>query len=122
MRKLHIVESLPEESFLLLKYELVALKKIDMLLTRQQIKASKRNAQRLGQLLQDARKELEESLTVIEHTAIAQGSLGMDDISCSQEVYSVIGQILAIADQWNQFNHFEIEEKLSQIEEKLYQD
>ncbi len=122
MTKLHNVASLPDKSFLQLKYELVELKKIDMLLTRQQIKANKRNAQRLGQLLQDARRELEESLVVIEHTAIAQGSWGMEDISCSQDVYSVIGQILAIADKWNQFNHFEIEEKLSQIEEKFYQD
>ncbi|MBD0363655.1 MAG: hypothetical protein ICV55_12935 [Coleofasciculus sp. C3-bin4] len=95
---------------------------MDMLLTRQQIKAQKRNAQRLGQLLQDARKELEQSLAVIEHTAIAQGSWGTADVSYSQDAYSVIGQILAIAEEWNHFNHFEIEEKLSQIEEKFYPD
>lgn len=93
-----------------------------MLLTRQQIKASKRNAQRLGQLLKDASKELEQSLAVIEHTAIAQGSWGVSDISYSQNTHSVIGQILTIADQWHHFNHFEIDEKLSQIEETFYQD
>lgn len=93
-----------------------------MLLTRQQVKAQKRNAKRLGQLLQDARKELDQSLTVVEHTAIAQGSWGVPDISYSQEAHSVIGQILAIAEEWNHLNHFEIEEKLSQLEQKFYQD
>ncbi len=93
-----------------------------MLLTRQQIKAKKRNAQRLAQLLKDARRELEQSLTVIEDTAIEQGLLGMADISCSQDAHSVIGQILAIADKWYQCNHFEIEEKLSQIEKEFYPD
>ncbi len=92
-----------------------------MLLTRQQAKANKRNAQRLGQLLQDARKELEQSLGIIEHTAIAQGSLGSSDISYSQNAHSVIGEILTIAHRWDQFNHFEIDEKLSEIEDKLYQ-
>ncbi len=93
-----------------------------MLLTRQQVKAQKRNAKRLGQLLQDARKELDQSLTVVEHTAIAQGSWGVSDISYSQEAHSVIGKILAIAEEWNHLNHFEIEEKLSQLEQKFYQD
>jgi len=93
-----------------------------MLLTRQQVKASKRNAQRLGQLLQDARKELEKNLAIIEHTAIAQGSWGNSDISYSQNAHTVIGEILAIANRWEQYNHFEIDEKLSQIEDKLYQD
>ena len=93
-----------------------------MLLTRQQVKASKRNAQRLGQLLQDARKELEQSLSIIEHTAIAQGSWGTSEIGYSQNAHSIIGDILAIANHWDQFNHFEIDEKLSEIEDKLYQD
>lgn len=93
-----------------------------MLLTRQQIKASKRNAQRLGQLLQDARKELEQSLGIIEHTAIAQGSWGDKDISYSQNAHTVIGEILAIANRWEQYNHFEIDQKLSQIEANFYQD
>jgi len=93
-----------------------------MLLNRQQIKAKKRNAQRLGQLLKDARRDLEQSLAVIEDTAIDQGSWGIGDLSCSQDVHSVIGQILAIADEWQQLNHFEIEEKLSQIEENFYSD
>lgn len=93
-----------------------------MLLTRQQVKASKRNAQRLGQLLQDARKELEQSLAIIEHTAIAQGSWGTSEIGYSQNAHSIIGDILAIANRWDQFNHFEIDEKLSEIEDKLYQD
>lgn len=93
-----------------------------MLLTRQQVKANKRNAQRLGQLLQDARKELEQSLGIIEHTAIAQGALGSSDISYSQNAHSVIGDILAIANRWEQYNHFEIDEKLTEIEDKLYQD
>jgi hypothetical protein len=105
-----------------LKYELVELKKIAMLLTRQQIKAKKRNAQRLAQLLKDARRELEQSLTVIEDTVIEQGFWGTADISCSQDAHSVIGQILAIADKWHQCNHFEIEEKLSQIEKEFYPD
>ena len=93
-----------------------------MLLTRQQVKASKRNAQRLGQLLQDARKELEQSLAIIEHTAIAQGSWGTSEIAYSQNAHSIIGDILAIANRWDQFNHFEIDEKLSEIEDKLYHD
>jgi hypothetical protein len=93
-----------------------------MLLTRQQIKAKKRNAQRLGQLLKDARKELEQSLAIIEHTAITQGAWGMSDVSYSQNTHSVIRQILAIAQEWNQFNHFEIEEKLSQLEQEFYQE
>ncbi|MBD1808336.1 MAG: hypothetical protein KME25_00335 [Symplocastrum torsivum CPER-KK1] len=93
-----------------------------MLLTRQQAKAQKRNAKRLGQLLQDARKELEQSLGVIECTAIDQGTWGRTDVSYSQEAHSVIGQILAIANSWHQFNHFEIDEKLSQLEKQFYQD
>ena len=93
-----------------------------MLLTRQQIKAKKRNAQRLAQLLKDARRELEENLAVIEDTAIEQGSWRIADISGSQDAHSVIGQILAIADKWHQFNHFEIEQQLSQIEQKFYPD
>lgn len=93
-----------------------------MLLTRQQVKANKRNAQRLGQLLKDASKELEQSLGIIEHTAIAQGSWGSSDISYSQDAHSMIGDILALANRWEQYNHFEIDEKLSKIEDKLYQD
>lgn len=93
-----------------------------MLLTRQQIKAKKRNAQRLAQLLKDARRELDQSLTIIEDTAIEQGVWGMADISCSQDAHSVIGQILVLADKWHQCNHFEIEEKLSQIEKEFYPD
>jgi hypothetical protein len=91
-----------------------------MLLTRQQAKAQKRNAKRLGQLLKDARTELEQSLAVLEDTAIEDGDWGMLELSCSQDAYSLIGQILAIADKWEQSNHFEIDEKLSQIEQKFY--
>ncbi len=93
-----------------------------MLLTRQQAKAQKRNAKRLGQLLKDARRELEENLTLIEDTAIEDGSWGMTTLSCSQNTYSLMGQILELADKWEQCNHFEIDEKLSQIESKFYQD
>ncbi len=93
-----------------------------MLLTRQQAKAQKRNAKRLGQLLKDARTELEQSLAVLEDTAIEEGDWGMGTLSCSQNAYSLIGQILAIADKWEQCNHFEIDEKLSQIERKFYPD
>lgn len=93
-----------------------------MLLTRQQVKANKRNAQRLGQLLQDVRKELEQNLLVIEHTAIAQGSLCDSDISYSQNAHTVIGEILAIANRWEHYNHFEIDQKLSKIEANFYQD
>ena len=93
-----------------------------MLLTRQQAKAQKRNAKRLGELLKDVRKELDQSLAIIEETALGHGSWGMADISCSQETYSVIGQILALADKWEQCNHFEIDEKLSQLEKEFYQD
>ena len=93
-----------------------------MLLTRQQVKANKRNAQRLGQLLQDVRKELEQNLVVVEHTAIAQGSWGSSDISHSQNAHTVIGEILAIANRWEQYNHFEIDQKLSKIEASFYQD
>lgn len=91
-----------------------------MLHTRQQIKAKKRNAKRLGQLLKSARIELEQSIATLENTAIDQGSWEITDISSSQNVHSLIGQILAIADTWHQLNHFEIEEKLSQIEDKVY--
>ncbi|GAB4191549.1 MAG: hypothetical protein Fur006_34830 [Coleofasciculaceae cyanobacterium] len=93
-----------------------------MLLTRQQAKAQKRNAKRLGQLLKDARMELEQSLATLEDTAIGDGSWGMTVLSCSQDTYSLLGQILAIADKWEQCNHFEIDEKLSQIEQQFYQD
>ncbi|HEY9637505.1 MAG TPA: hypothetical protein V6D14_29180 [Coleofasciculaceae cyanobacterium] len=93
-----------------------------MLLTRQQAKAQKRNAKRLGQLLKDARTELEQSLAALEDSALENGSWGMVEISYSQNAYSLIGQILAIADKWSQSNHFEIDEQLSQIEEKLYLD
>jgi hypothetical protein len=92
-----------------------------MLLTRQQIKAQKRNAKRLGELLKDARKELEQSLALIECSATGNGSWGMADVSHSKDAYSVIGQLLTLADKWEQFNHFEIEEKLSQIEHEFYQ-
>lgn len=91
-----------------------------MLLTRQQAKAQKRNAKRLGQLLKDARLGLEQSLTVLEDTAIEDGAWEGGEISSSQDAYTIIGQILAIANQWNQFNHFEIEEQLSEIERKVY--
>ncbi|HAG83111.1 MAG TPA: hypothetical protein DD379_05440 [Cyanobacteria bacterium UBA11162] len=91
-----------------------------MLQTRQQLKAKKRNAKRLGQLLKQARIELEQSIATLEDTAIDQGSWEMTDISSSQNFHSVIGQILAIADEWHQLNHFQIEEKLSQIEHRFY--
>ncbi|MCA1993342.1 MAG: hypothetical protein LDL41_15075 [Coleofasciculus sp. S288] len=93
-----------------------------MLLTRQQAKAQKRNAKRLGQLLKDARRELEQNLAVLEDTALEDGSVGPIALSCSQNAYCLIGQILTIADQWEQFNHFEIEEQLSHIEKKVYKD
>ena len=93
-----------------------------MLLTRQQAKAQKRNAKRLGQLLREARRELEENLNLLEDTAIEDGGWGMAQLSCSQDAYSLMGQILAIADKWEQCNHFEIDEKLSQIEQQFYQD
>jgi hypothetical protein len=93
-----------------------------MLLTRQQAKAQKRNAKRLGQLLRDARKELEQSLLVFEESAIEDGGWGNLEISCSQDAYSLIGQILEVAQLWEGCNHFEIEDKLSQIEDKIYQD
>ncbi|MBE9126600.1 hypothetical protein IQ257_15685 [Coleofasciculus sp. LEGE 07092] len=92
-----------------------------MLLTRQQIKAKKRNAKRLGQLLKDARRELEQTVAALEDTALVDGSLEMADISGSQNINSLIGQILAIANEWSRLNHFEIEEKLDQIEGKFYQ-
>ncbi len=92
-----------------------------MLLTRQQIKAQKRNAKRLGELLKDARKELEQSLAVIECSAVGNGSWGMKDVSYSKDAYSIIGQLLALADGWERFNHFEIEEKLSELENEFYQ-
>ena len=91
-----------------------------MLLTRQQAKAQKRNAKRLGQLLKDARTELEQSLVTLEDSAMETGSWGTVEISYSQDAYSLIGQILAIADKWHQCNHFEIDEQLSQIEKKVY--
>lgn len=93
-----------------------------MLLTRQQAKAQKRNAKRLGQLLKDARRELEQSLLVLEDTAIEDGDWGMAALSGSQNTYSLVGQILAIADKWEQCNHFEIDEKLSQLEQRFYTD
>jgi L-rhamnose isomerase len=93
-----------------------------MLLTRQQAKAQKRNAKRLGQLLKEVRTELEQSLAALEDTAIENGSWGMTEMSYSQDAYSLIGQILAIADKWEQCNHFEIDEQLAQIEKKVYID
>ena len=92
-----------------------------MLLTRQQIKAKKRNAKRLGQLLQDARHELVQSIAMLEDTTIDEGIWQLPDISTSHKAHSAIGQILAIANQWNELNHFEIEEKLSLIENTFYQ-
>ncbi|HBB32982.1 MAG TPA: hypothetical protein DDZ80_32750 [Cyanobacteria bacterium UBA8803] len=92
-----------------------------MLLTRQQIKAKKRNAKRLGQLLKEARIELEHSIALLEDTALDQGDWEMAELSSSQNAHSVIGEILAIADEWHQLNHFQIEEKLSLIEGKFYQ-
>jgi hypothetical protein len=91
-----------------------------MLLTRQQAKAQKRNARRLGQLLKDIRTELEQSLATIEYSAIEDGSWGRVELSYSQDAYSLIGQILALADNWEQCNHFEIDEKLSEIEGQFY--
>ena len=91
-----------------------------MLLTRQQAKAQKRNAKRLGQLLRDARRDLEENLNLLEDTAIEDGAWGIAQLSCSQDAYSLMGQILAIADNWEQCNHFEIDDKLSDIERKFY--
>jgi len=93
-----------------------------MLLTRQQAKAQKRNAKRLGQLLRDARIQLEQHLAVFEESAIEDGGWGSVHMSCSHDAYSLIGQILAIADKWEQCNHFEIDEKLSQIEQQIYAD
>lgn len=113
---------MPENRLLLLKVAIVEVKRIDMLLTRQQAKAQKRNAKRLGQLLKDARAELEQSLVVLEDSAIEDGSWVMKELSYSQNVYSVLGQILAIADKWEQCNHFELDEKLSQLEQNFYQD
>jgi RNA polymerase-interacting CarD/CdnL/TRCF family regulator len=92
-----------------------------MLLTRQQIKAKKRNAKRLGQLLQDARQELVKSIAMLEDTTIEEGIWQLPDVSGSHKAHSAIGQILAIANQWNDLNHFEIEEKLSLIENTFYQ-
>lgn len=92
----------------------------DMLLTRQQLKAKKRNAKRLGQLLKDARIELDQNIATLEEIALDHGSWEMADILGSQTTNSLIGQILAIADEWEQLNHFEIEEKLSRIEDKFY--
>lgn len=92
-----------------------------MLLTRQQAKAQKRNAKRLGELLKDVRRELDQSLAIIEETALGHGSWGTRDISCSQETYSVIGQILALADKWDKSNHFDIDEQLSELENEFYQ-
>ncbi|MEQ8537551.1 MAG: hypothetical protein RIB93_08825 [Coleofasciculus sp. D1-CHI-01] len=92
-----------------------------MLLTRQQLKAKKRNAKRLSQLLQDARRELEHNIIMLEDTVLDQGIWQMSDILPSQNTHSVIGEILAIADAWEQLNHFEIEEKLDNIEGKFYQ-
>lgn len=92
-----------------------------MLPTRQQIKAKKRNAKRLGQLLQDARQELIQNITLLEYTTIEEGIWQMPDVSNSHKAHSAIGQILAIANQWDELNHFEIEEKLSLIESTFYQ-
>ncbi len=103
-----------------MKVGTVEVKRIDMLLTRQQAKAQKRNAKRLGQLLQDARRELEQSLLVLEGSALEDGSWVTADLSGSQNAYSVVGQLLAIADKWEQCNHFEIDEKLSEIEQTFY--
>lgn len=92
-----------------------------MLVTRQQAKAQKRNAKRLGQLLKDIRSELEQSLATIEDSAIEDGAWARVELSYSQDAYSLIGQILSIADKWEQCNHFEIDERLSQIEGQFYQ-
>jgi len=91
-----------------------------MLLTRQQVKAKKRHARRLGQLLRDARIELDHNLGVFEDNCIEDGSWGVADIACSQDAHLLIGQILTIAAAWEELNHFEIEEKLSEIEEQFY--
>lgn len=93
-----------------------------MLLTRQQAKAKKRNAQRLGQLLKDARIEFDHNLGVFEDNCLEEGSWGIADLSCVQEAHLVIGQILAIAKEWEELNHFQIEERLSEIEEEFYPD
>ncbi|HEY9599943.1 MAG TPA: hypothetical protein V6D33_19960 [Cyanophyceae cyanobacterium] len=93
---------------------------MDMVLTRQQAKAQKRNAKRLGQLLKDVRMELEQNLTTLEETAIEQSHWEITNISCSKDMHCVMGQLLLLADKWHQFNHFEIDEKLSQLEEKFY--
>ena len=91
-----------------------------MLLTRQQAKAQKRNAKRLGQLLLDARRELDYRLADLEETAISDGAWEMVTLSDSQEVYAVIGELLTIAEELTQCNHFEIEDKLSLVEDKFY--
>ena len=93
---------------------------MDMLLTRQQVKAKKRNAKRLGQLLRDASTELQQNLGVFEDSYLEHGSWERGQLSGSHNAHSLIGQILAIADQWDQLNHFQIEERLSQIEENFY--
>lgn len=91
-----------------------------MLLTRQQIKAKKRNAKRLGQLLKDVSLELQQNLVVIEDSCVECGDWEGIHLSSSQNAHSVIGQILTIADDWERLNHFQIEEKLSQIEAHFY--
>ncbi|MBO1348260.1 MAG: hypothetical protein EBE86_013110 [Hormoscilla sp. GUM202] len=91
-----------------------------MLLTRQQAKAQKRNAKRLGQILLDARIELDHRLAYLEETAIYHGDWELATLSDSQEVYAVIGELLTIAEKLSESNHFEIEDKLSQVEDKFY--
>ncbi|NEO30536.1 MAG: hypothetical protein F6K36_08895 [Symploca sp. SIO3C6] len=91
-----------------------------MLLTRQQIKAKKRNAKRLGQLLKDVSMELQENLVVIEDSCVEHGDWEEIHLSSSQNAHSVIGQILTVAGDWERLNHFQIEEKLSQIEAHFY--
>ena len=91
-----------------------------MLLTRQEVKAQKRNAKRLGQILLDARRELDDRLADLEETAIYHGAWEMATLSDSQEVYAVIGELLTIAEKLPDCNHFEIEEKLSQLEDQFY--
>ena len=93
-----------------------------MLLTRQQIKAKKRHAKRLGQLLKEVRIELQQNIGTLESSCIEHGSWEGTEISGSHETYSVIGDILAIANEWDRLNHFEIDEKLSQVEAKFYPD
>ena len=93
-----------------------------MLLTRQQIKAKKRHAKRLGQLLKEVRVELQHNIGMLEDSCIERGSWESREISGSHDTYSVIGDILAIANEWERLNHFEIEERLSQVEEKFYPD